>query len=355
MKGLILAGGKGTRLRPLTLTRAKQLIPIANKPIIYYVVEHLVRAGIRDVGVVVSPETGPAIREALAVGPKLWTSGFTFIVQGEPKGLAHAVKTARPFLRDSPFLMYLGDNMLSGDLTSAIDAFRSGQSASHILLARVQNPCQFGVAIWDGMSRVTRLVEKPAVAPSDLALVGVYMFTNSIHRAIDGLQPSARDEYEITDAIQMQIEWGLDVTASVVEGWWKDTGKPGDLLDANRLVLSNLCRSIPRCLDEDGIVGNVVVEPGAVVTRSRIHGPAHIAAGATVEDAYIGPYTAIGSGARVVQSEVENSIVLGGARLQRGLRRFCDSIIGEGAVVEGGDEDTGLLRMVLGDHSQIVL
>jgi len=356
MKGLILSGGKGTRLRPLTYTRAKQLIPIANKPNLFYVVEDLVSAGITDIGVVISPETGGEIREALGSGAR-WGAAFTFVVQEEPKGLAHAVGTARDYLGDEPFVMYLGDNLLSGGIAHLVDEYAAGGADSIVLLTPVDNPRQFGVAELDGRGKVVRLVEKPDNPPSNLALVGVYLFSPAVHGVIAELKPSRRGEYEITDAIQGLIDRGLRVTSHQVRGWWKDTGKPEDLLEANRLVLGQMSRSIAGELVEAEVTGEVVVESGARVVRSEVRGPAHIAAGAVIEDAYVGPYTSIGPGARVVASQVEYSIVLGGAELRNLPNRVDASVIGQGAAVDGrGDgPKANTIRLVLGDNSQVKL
>ncbi|MHC4715520.1 MAG: glucose-1-phosphate thymidylyltransferase [Planctomycetota bacterium] len=356
MKGLILSGGKGTRLRPLTYTRAKQLIPIANKPNLFYVVEDLVAAGITDVGVIISPETGDEIRGALGSGAN-WGARFTFVVQDEPKGLAHAVKTAREYLGDEAFVMYLGDNLLSGGIAHLVAEYERGGSDSIVLLTPVDNPSQFGVAELDGQGKVVRLVEKPADPPSNLALVGVYLFGPVVHEVIAELQPSRRGEYEITDAIQGLIDRGLEVTAHQVRGWWKDTGKPEDLLEANRLVLGQISRDIRGELVDADVTGEVVVEAGARIVRSEIRGPAHIAAGASVEDAYVGPYTCIGPGARILASQVEYSIVLNDAELRHLPSRVDASVIGQGVVVDGGDDGPrpNTLQFVLGDNSQVKL
>lgn len=356
MKGLILSGGKGTRLRPLTFTRAKQLIPIANKPNLFYVVEDLVSAGVRDIGVIISPETGGEIRAALGDGSQ-WDATFTFIEQTAPLGLAHAVKTARPFLGDTPFVMYLGDNLLSGGIAPLVDEYESGQYESIVLLTPVPNPSSFGVAVLDDRQQVVRLVEKPADPPSNLALVGVYLFSPIIHDVIDQLQPSARGEYEITDAIQGLIDRKLPVSAHQVRGWWKDTGKPEDLLEANRLVLSHVLRDIQGDVTDSQISGEVVVEPGAVVSHSVVRGPAHIAAGARVEKAYIGPYTSVGADALVHGSEVEYSILLGQTQVIELPHRLDASVLGQGVIVDGRADGprSNILRLVLGDHSQVNL
>jgi glucose-1-phosphate thymidylyltransferase len=356
MKGLILAGGQGTRLRPLTYTRAKQLIPIANKPNLFYVVEDLAKAGITDVGVVISPETGAEVQAALGQGERFGVR-FTFIRQLAPLGLAHAVQTAQPYLANDPFLMYLGDNLLSGGIAHVVNGYRAGEHQAIVLLTPVENPSQFGVALLDGHGRVKRLVEKPQEAPSNLALVGVYLFDAVIHEIIARLAPSWRGEYEITDAIQGLIDRGYHVEAHHVRGWWKDTGKPEDLLEANRLVLAQVARDIRGEQADSEVTGEVVIEPGARIVRSLIRGPVHIATGAWVEDSYIGPYTAIGQGSRVIRSEVEYSILLNEAEIGDLPYRLDASVIGQGVVVHGNH--TGprkhTLQLILGDRSRVRL
>jgi len=356
MKGLILSGGKGTRLRPLTFTRAKQLIPIANKPTLFYAIEDLVRAGITEIGIVISPETGDEVQAALGDGAR-WGAHFTFILQPEPLGLAHAVKTAREYLGDDAFVMYLGDNLLSGGIANLVDEHRRGETDCIVLLTPVEDPRQFGVAVLDEARRVVRLVEKPEDPPSNLALVGVYLFNALIHEVINGLQPSGRGEYEITDAIQGLIDRGCRVRAHQVIGWWKDTGKPEDLLDANRLVLSQIVRRVEGDLEEARIIGDVIVEPGARIVNSTIRGPAHIVAGARVTDSYIGPYTSIGRNARIVGSEVEYSIIMDDAEIIALSDRLDASIIGQGVIVRGGrqGQTRRALQLVLGDGSRITL
>ncbi|WP_135255581.1 glucose-1-phosphate thymidylyltransferase [Thermus caldilimi] len=354
MKGLILSGGKGTRLRPLTFTQAKQLIPVANKPVLFYAVEDLLAVGIEDIGVVISPETGGEVQEALR-GHGFPGVRFTFILQEKPLGLAHAVKVARPFLGEDPFVMYLGDNLLSGGLGEAMEAYRRQAPDGLILLASVENPQAFGVAVLDGAGRVRRLVEKPSHPPSSLALVGVYILPPEIHGVIEGLHPSPRGEYEITEAIQGLIDSGLRIEALQVRGWWKDTGKPEDLLEANRLVLSRLTGKIEGEVRESQLAGEVVVEKGAKVVRSRIRGPVHIAAGAVVEDSYVGPYTSIGREAVVRRSEVEYSILLDRAKVEDLPHLLDASILGREAVVVGKGEGPRRFTagMVLGDRSQV--
>jgi glucose-1-phosphate thymidylyltransferase len=355
MKGLVLSGGKGTRLRPLTHTRAKQLIPIAGKPNLFYALEDLVEAGIRDIGVILSPETGHEVREALGDGSR-WGVRLTFIVQEAPLGIAHAVMTARDYLGDSPFVLYLGDNLLSGGIRHLVEEYRQTQPQAIVLLTEVEDPRAFGVVVLDGQGRVVRLVEKPKEPPSNLALVGVYLFGPAIHEVIATLKPSWRGEYEITEAIQGLVERGQKVVAHQVRGYWKDTGKPEDLLDANRLVLSQIRRRVEGELEHAEVVGEVVVEPGARIVRSTVRGPAFIGAGSLIEDSFIGPYSAIGKGAKVIGSEVEYSILMDQAEVRQLAYRLDASILGHGVVVDGqGNTRRHTLQLVLGDRSQVKL
>ncbi|NLF32678.1 MAG: glucose-1-phosphate thymidylyltransferase [Planctomycetes bacterium] len=352
MKGLILTGGKGTRLRPLTHTRAKQLIPIANKPNLFYVIDDLVAAGITDIGLIISPETGEEIRAACGDGGR-WGARFTFIVQDAPRGLAHAVMTAEPFLGEEPFVMYLGDNLLSGGIGHLVEAFEASAPAALVLLTEVPNPQQFGVAEFDAAGNLVRLVEKPADPPSNLALVGVYLFTPAIHEATATLSPSGRGEYEITDAIQALIDSGHTVQARRTRGWWKDTGKPDDLLEANRLVLAEMAGRIDGDVVDSGLTGAVVVDAGARVVGSTIRGPVHIAAGAVIENATIGPFASIGENVEVTAATVEHSIVMTGSRLCRVPQPLVGCVIGEGVLVAGDTARADSLKLVLGDRSQV--
>lgn len=355
MKGLILSGGKGTRLRPLTHTRAKQLIPIAGKPNLFYAVEDLVRCGITDIGVVISPETGDEVRQALGDGTR-FGARFTYILQEAPLGIAHAVRTARPFLQGDPFVLYLGDNLLSGGIGHLVEEYQANRPEAIVLLTPVEDPRAFGVAVLDERGQVVRLVEKPQDPPSNLALVGVYLFGPRVHQVIEGLKPSGRGEYEITEAIQGLLDGGMPVVARQVRGYWKDTGKPEDLLDGNRLVLSQLARCIQGELSGAEVVGEVVVEAGAKVIRSTVRGPAYIGPGAVVEDGFIGPYTAIGKDAKVVSSEVEYSILMDQAEVRNLPYRLDSSILGQGVVVDGrGNGRRHTLQMVLGDRSRVKL
>src|SRR5918911_1094548 len=288
LKGLILSGGKGTRLRPITYTSAKQLVPVANKPVLFYAIEAMAEAGIREVGIIIAPETGGEIREAAGDGERFGVN-ITYIEQEAPLGLAHAVLTAEPFLQDSPFVMYLGDNLLKGGMEDLVDAFRRNRPEALILLTPVPDPQNYGVAELDGSGSVQRLVEKPPEPASDLALVGAYMFTRRIHEAARAIRPSGRGELEITDAIQWLVDSEPPVESHIVRGGWKDTGRLDDMLEANRLILETVERRVEGELADSQIEGRVVVEPGALLERATVRGPAVIGAGAVVRDAYVGP------------------------------------------------------------------
>jgi len=353
MKGLILSGGKGTRLRPLTFTRAKQLIPIANKPNLFYGIDDLIDAGIYDIGVIISPDTGDEVKTAIANSYN--DIKFTFIEQSEPKGLAHAVMTARKFLSDESFVMYLGDNLLSGGIAHLVNEYKHGGSDCIVLLTKVDNPSQFGVVVLNDDGSVNKLIEKPVDPPSNLALVGIYLFSPKIHDMNERLIPSARGEYEITDAIQSLLDNDFIVKAHHVNGWWKDTGKPEDLLDANRLVLSHVKGDIKGEIFDSELNGDIVVEEGAKIISSSIRGPAHIASGAIIEDTYIGPYTSIGKCCHVKGSEVEFSILLDNAVISNIPNRIDSSIVGMGAEVTGRSARKNTIKLVLGDRSLVSL
>ena len=345
MKGLILSGGKGTRLRPITHTSAKQLVPVANKPVLFYGIEAIAQAGITDIGIIIAPETGDEIREAVGDGSRFGVS-VTYIVQDRPAGLAHAVLTAEPFLGDDSFVMYLGDNLLQGGITELVDRFRQSEPDALILLTPVEDPESYGVAELDG-DRVVALVEKPVQPRSNLALVGVYMFTAAIHDAARAIEPSDRGELEITDAIQHLLDRDLCVESHIVRGWWKDTGQLADMLEANRLILDTI---EPRCegeLTETQIDGRVIVEAGARLVRSTVRGPAIIGAGAQLIDAYVGPYTAVGERCTIERAEVEHSILLAECLVHDLDVRIEASLLGRNVRVgawvgqRGGDRGLG--------------
>jgi glucose-1-phosphate thymidylyltransferase len=291
LKGLILSGGRGTRLRPITHTSAKQLVPVANKPVLFYGIEAMAAAGIERVGIIIAPETGEEIRAAAGDGSQFGVE-ITYVLQDEPAGLAHAVLTAEQFLGSDPFVMYLGDNLLQGGIEDLVAAFRSNAPEALILLTPVPDPENYGVAALDESGGVVRLVEKPSDPPSDLALCGVYMFTPQIHDAARAIEPSPRGELEITDAIQWLVDQGCRVEPHVVRGWWKDTGRLDDMLEANRLILDTLQRRVDGELVDSQVEGRVVVEAGARLERATVRGPAIIGTGAVLRDAYVGPYSA---------------------------------------------------------------
>jgi glucose-1-phosphate thymidylyltransferase len=352
LKGLILSGGAGTRLRPITHTSAKQLVPVANKPVLFYGIEALVDAGVTEIGIIIAPETGEEIREAAGDGSKFGAK-ITYIVQDKPAGLAHAVLTAEEFLGDSPFVMYLGDNLLRDGLRGLVSTFIEVEPEALILLTPVEDPQSYGVAELDG-DHIVRLIEKPKDPPSNLALVGVYLFSPAIFEAARKLEPSWRGEYEITEAIQALIDAGQTVRSEVVRGWWKDTGQLADMLEANRLVLEEIELDVQGEVDAGSRVeGRVVLAPGAKLTRSVVRGPAVIGAGAKIEDAYIGPYTSIGEDVEVSRCEVEHSIVLSGSVVQDLGTRMEASLLGRNVKLTRSDGPPRTLRMLAGDNCEI--
>ncbi len=354
MKALVLAGGTGTRLRPLTYTTAKQLMPVANKPILHYAVQHLHEAGLKQVGVIISPETGDQIRNALSENP--WGIDFTFILQPKPAGLAHAVKIARPYLADDPFVMYLGDNLIGNGICEFVDCFHKSKPDALILLKEVQNPTMFGVAEVDGEGRIRRLVEKPKTPPSNLALVGIYMFSPAIHAAVEEIEPSWRSELEITDAIQRLLELGHPVQSVVLKSWWLDAGKKQDLLEANRLILDEWAtREIRGTVDDESrVVGRVMLEDAATIRRSEVRGPVSIGQGTKIERSFIGPYTSVGRGCVIENSVVEHCLILDGVRVE-GIGRIEDSVLGRNTVARQVSGNHSALRLLVGDDAEVLL
>ncbi|HLI23333.1 MAG TPA: glucose-1-phosphate thymidylyltransferase [Acidimicrobiales bacterium] len=356
MKALILAGGAGTRLRPITHTRAKQLVPVAGKPILYYGLEAIAHAGIKDVAVIVG-DTGAEVRAAVGDG-STWGMSVTYIPQEAPLGLAHCVLIARDFLGDDDFVMYLGDNLLQQDLGSFVDAFetaRGGGVHAQILLKPVPDPQRFGVAELDADGRVVGLAEKPEAPKSNLALVGVYLFDRSVHQAVAAIEPSARGELEITDAISWLIDHGYSVRSEILEGWWIDTGKLTPLLEANRLILEGLDRRVEGTVDaESRLDGRVVVEGGAVIERSQVRGPVLIGESSRIVDSFIGPFTAIGRRCRVVESEVEHSVLLDDVWVLS-AGRLEDSLLGHQVEVTRSSRRPRATRLMVGDHSVVDL
>jgi glucose-1-phosphate thymidylyltransferase len=352
LKGLILSGGKGTRLRPLTHTSAKQLVPVANKPVLFYGLEAMSAAGIGEVGIIIAPETGGEIREAAGDG-SLFGVSIEYIEQDEPLGLAHAVLTAEPFLGDSPFVMYLGDNLLRDGIVDLVDNFRSERPDALILLTPVPDPEHYGVAELNGEGRVGRLVEKPKEPLTNLALVGVYMFTPAIFDAARAIEPSWRGELEITDAIQTLVDRGLRVDPHIVHGWWKDTGQVQDMLEANRLILDDLEERVEGDLVDSRVEGRVVIEEGARLERTTVRGPAIIGRGSRIRDAYIGPYTAIGHEVEIEKAELEHSIVLSGSSICDLEYRIEASLIGKDVRIGRGPALPKAYRFVVGDHADV--
>jgi glucose-1-phosphate thymidylyltransferase len=352
VKGLVLAGGKGSRLRPLTATGAKQLVPVANKPVLFYALEQLVEAGITEIGIITG-DTAAQVKSAVGDG-SVFGATVTYLSQPEPLGLAHAIITARPWLGDSPFCMFLGDNFLKGGIVPYATHFREHPSSAQILLRPVEDPSSLGVAILDEDGHVQRLVEKPREPVSNLAVIGVYFFNKDVHEITPRLVPSARGELEITDAIQGLIDTGHEVRAETIVDEWIDTGKKDDMLEANRVVLGSLERRIEGEVDaESTLIGPVVVEQGASIAASTVRGPVVIGAGTIIRDTFIGPFTASGPGCELSCCEIEHSIVLQGSVIRNVEHRIADSLIGREVVVERSPLRPKAIRLLLGDHSRV--
>ncbi|PSN16433.1 glucose-1-phosphate thymidylyltransferase [filamentous cyanobacterium CCT1] len=356
MKALILSGGKGTRLRPLTYTGAKQLVPVCNKPILWYGIEAIVAAGITDIGIVVSPETGEEVKGKTGDGER-FGARITYLVQDQPAGLAHAVKIAQPFLGDVPFVMYLGDNLIQDSLHRFCHTFKSRQLEALTLLKSVPNPKAFGVAEVDASGKILRLVEKPELPPSDLALVGVYFFSPIIHEVIADLKPSERGELEITDAIQTLIDLQKAVEAQQLEGWWLDTGKKDDLLEANRIILDAYTNcSVSGDVDtQSRVIGRVDVGVGTRIINCTIRGPVIIGDNCHLENCFIGPYSSIADNVTLVDMDLEHSVILQGARLENIHHRIVDSLIGQKASLKPASYRPKAVRLMIGDDCQIEL
>ncbi len=350
MRALILSGGEGSRLRPITHTNAKQLIPVANKPILFHALEAVRDAGITEVGVVVG-QTAEEVKAAVGDG-SAWGLSVTYIHQEAPLGLAHAVLTARDFVDGGPFVMYLGDNVLLEGIARFVEEFERHRPDAQIFLARVPEPERFGVAVLEG-ERVARLVEKPKEHISDLALVGVYLFDTTVLEAAEAIRPSWRGELEITDAIQYLIDSGRTVRAEMVSGWWKDTGRPEDLLEANRMMLARQEPRVEGEVDEASrLAGSVVVERGAKVIRSEVRGPVIIGQGTVIEDSVIGPDASISFDCTVAGSHVADSIVMEGCTI-RGVKGIAGSILGKHVEVRHGEARDGMHRIIVGDQSRL--
>lgn len=355
MKAIVLSGGKGTRLKPMTHTVAKQLLPVANKPILFYVLDQIVESGIEDIGIIISPETGDEIRRAVENGPG-WKASITYIVQASPAGLAHAVQTAQPFLGDSRFLMFLGDNLIQDGVKKFVAEFQEKSPDALVLLKEVDDARLFGVAELDEGGKILRLVEKPKEPRSNLALVGAYLFKPDIHKAIGRIKPSGRGELEITDAIQEMLNMGHRVDSHILHGWWLDTGKKDDMLEANRVVLDDLLkRSVKGTVDKEShIEGRVAISAGSVIENSTVRGPVTIAADCKIINSFIGPYTSIDAGTVIENSSVHHSIILGNCRI-RDMEHLIDSIIGRNTSVSRCKSVSRSTKLFVGDDASLEL
>ena len=354
MKGLILSGGKGTRMRPITHTAAKQLLPVANKPILFYGIEALISAGISDIGIIISPETGNDVKECVGDGSR-WGIRIQYILQDAPSGLAHAVKTAREFLQDDAFVMYLGDNLIKDGVGPLVESFKAGKADAFILLKEVANPSSFGVAQLNESGHILCLEEKPANPKSNLALVGVYLFNKTIHTAIDNIKPSKRGELEITDAIQKLIDMGHPVDSHILKSWWLDTGKKDDMLEANRVVLDEMTdvSNLGTVNGGSRISGRVHVGKGSVLHNCIVRGPAVIGEDCVLENSYVGPFTSIGDGARVSHAEIEHCILREKCQIVDFHGRIEDSLIGVNVELSRSKLKPVAYRLMLGDDSKV--
>jgi glucose-1-phosphate thymidylyltransferase len=353
VKGLILSGGKGTRLRPLTYTGTKQLVPVANKPVLFYAIEDLVEAGIADIGIVVSPETGEQVKAAVGDGAR-FGARVGYLLQDAPRGIAHGIKIARDYLGGDKFVLFLGDNFLRDGIVQQVNAFRDSAMNAQIILYKMDDPSAMGVAVLDGDGRVTRLFEKPKQFVSPYAVIGIYMFDHHVFEAVDTIKPSARGELEITDTIQYLVDKGLNVCAHLLSGWWIDTGKMSDILEANRLILDILGSKNEGQVDAASrIEGRVVLEKGTVVVNSTVRGPAIIGERTRIENAFVGPYTSIYHDCVIRNCEIEHSVVLENTRIVDTTARVADSLIGRNVEIARTGGPTKTLRMMLGDYSQV--
>ncbi len=353
MKGLILSGGKGTRLRPFTYTGTKQLVPVANKPVLFYAIEDLVEAGISNIGIIISPETGEQVKAAVGDGAR-FGARVDYILQDAPKGIAHGVKIARDYVGADKFILFLGDNFIRDGIVPQVNAFRDGAMNAQIILYKLDDPSSMGVAILDGDGRVTRLVEKPKQFVSPYGVIGIYMFDHNVFEAVNAIKPSARGELEITDTIQYLIDQKLNVRAHLLTGGWIDTGKMADILEANRLVLDVLVAKNEGQVDSASVIeGRVTLQPGAVVVNSTIRGPAIIGERTRIENAYVGPYTSIYHDCQLRNCEIENSVVLEQSAIVDAPARIADSLIGRHTEIARAGGRTKTLKMMIGDYSKV--
>ncbi|MBI5055415.1 MAG: glucose-1-phosphate thymidylyltransferase [Nitrospirae bacterium] len=353
MKAIILSGGRGTRLRPLTYSGAKQLVPVANKPILFYCIENIALVGIKDIGIIISPETGQEIKDTVGDGSR-WDVSIQYITQDVPGGLAHAIKTARAFLAGSSFVMYLGDNLIGSGIDKFVNEFNKNKPEALILLKEVDNPSQFGVADISKEGKVLRLIEKPETPPSNFALVGIYIFSPRIHDAIEIIKPSKRGELEITDAIQELINMGCNVESFVLDMWWLDTGKKDDMLTANATVLDEWLKGkINGTVDNTSrLLGRVAIGKGSIIKDSTIRGPVVIGEDTVIESSFIGPHTSIGNNVRIIKSSVEHSVIMNESEL-RNIERLEESLIGRRVKIVENRATYKALRLMLGDDSVV--
>ncbi len=350
MKGLILSGGYGTRLRPLTYSQQKQLIPVGNKPILFYAIEDIIEAGIKDIGIIVGPNKEQVME---TVKSKDWNANIEFIYQPEPKGIAHAIIVAEEFLNNEPFVMYLGDNILKEGIVEHVNDFIKSDDEAHILLTEVPNPQDFGIAQLNEKNEIVKLVEKPREPPSNFAVIGIYMFNPAIFQAVKEIKPSWRNQLEIVDAIQWLIDNGYKVKSAFVKGWWKDTGKPEDIIHANHLVLDEI-KGVENKgnLKNSKINGRVIIEENAIIEDSIIKGPTIIGRNCKIINSYIGPYTSIGNNCEIIDTEIEDSVVMEGTKIM-GAGRIVESLIGKNAVISRNNNRPRGYRLVIGDSSQV--
>lgn len=350
MKALVLSGGKGTRLRPLTFTTAKQLIPVANKPVLGYVLDYIAQAGIKDIGVIIAPETGQDVKNYIKDG-SAWNVKVTYIPQ-EPLGLAHAVKTARNFLGEDDFIMYLGDNLIGKGVDKLVAKFKKNKLDALVLLKEVEDPTRFGIAVLDSKGRIIKLVEKPKIPPSNLGLVGVYVFSNKIHQSIERISPSWRGELEITDAIQELINLCCKVEAEKLDDWWLDIGKKDDILNANAKILEEYAkRDVRTETTESKIEGRVSVHEGTRITNSVIKGPSIIGKNCVIQDSFIGPYTSVGDQTQIIGSSIEYCVILENAFI-KGVKRLEESLVGRNTKVMKNQKHK-TLKIIIGDYSEV--
>jgi len=350
MKGLILSGGYGTRLRPLTYSQQKQLIPVGNKPVLFYAIEDLIEAGIDDIGIIVGPNKEQVME---TVESKSWSANIEFIHQIEPKGLAHAIIVAEQFLEGQPFVMYLGDNLLKEGVVEHVSNFLDSNSEASILLTEVPNPQEFGIAKLNDKNEIVQLIEKPKNPPSNLAVIGIYLFRPAIFQAVKEIKPSWRNQLEIVDAIQWLIDNDYRVESAFVQGWWKDTGKPEDIIHANRLVLDEIEETKNfGTLENSKINGRVIIEENTIVKNSTVKGPVIIGKNCNVANSYIGPYTSIGDGCEIANTEIEDSVVMEGTKIN-GIKRIVESLIGRGAEIIRNDALPEGHKLVIGDNSRV--